>query len=86
MKKRGKMDENTIKVLARFTGVGQDWPIGAWYYVGFDIKVLKGETGWCQAKENDRDTVRRQRYMLCELETNQKGVFRTDDRDRYAGR
>ena len=77
-----EMDENTIKVLARFTEIGEKWPIGAWFYVGFTIPILEDETGWCKAKKG---YCRSGYYEVCELEANQKGVYRTDERDRYEG-
>jgi len=63
-------DEQTIKVLARFTEVGQWWPVEAWilfrtpraaYYTWWPIKNSV-EEGQRIRRENE----------ICELEANQK--------------
>lgn len=65
------MDENTIKVLARFTEIGQDWPMYSWFY---SLKSDGGTDNWiyvaCKVLQ------KRLPNELSELEANQKGVFR----------
>jgi hypothetical protein len=74
------MDEQTIKVLARFVEIGQRWPRGAWCFVGHVIKYADNETGWFKSSGNIRE-----HYEICELEANQMGYHRTSEKDRYAG-
>jgi hypothetical protein len=64
------MDEQTIKVLARFTEVGQLWPMGAWVY----LTTLEGPSSWMYV---DREGLRkRYRVEISELEANSRGFFR----------
>ena len=73
------MDEQTIKVLARFTEVGQWWPVGAWIYfpsMGSDWDNMK----WWKIEEIDSHRSRvRLDYEISELEANQKGIYRTNN-------
>jgi hypothetical protein len=67
------MDENTIKVLARFVEIGQHWPVGAYVYtVGFTSSL-----GWYTV---NGPHVYRLKTEICEAEANQRGIFR--DRDK----
>jgi hypothetical protein len=61
------MDEQTIKVLARFVEVGQDWPMNSWVY-----EIHKGTWFLVDMK------ILQPRFAneICELEANQKGIFR----------
>jgi hypothetical protein len=61
------MDEQTIKVLARFTEVNQRWPIGAWVCVEF--------VGWYK---NSPHPLTRWVGEMSELEANQRGIFRKE--------
>lgn len=65
------MDEQTIKVLARFTEVGEKWPWGAWYYYYSPNEICRA---W-QKVEHDF-LQKRLGYEICELEANQKGIYR----------
>jgi hypothetical protein len=70
------MDEQTIKVLARFVEVGQWWPVGAW------INWNNGEGGWLQIMEcEDENHRKRWTGELSELECNVKGIFRKEEED-----
>jgi len=68
------MNEQAIKVLARFTEVGQWWPKHAWiYYSISDENNFK----WHPIKDSESKFDRiRMSYEICELEANQKGIFR----------
>jgi hypothetical protein len=59
-------DEQTIKVLARFTEVGQWWPVGAWLY-------LTHAKFWARVPQHYKW---HKTDELSELEANQKGIFR----------
>ena len=60
-----ELDENVIKVIARFTPVGKPWPVDAWIY-------LIHAQGW--ARVSSWEWYRSDE--LSELEANQKGIFR----------
>jgi len=64
------MDENAIKVLARFTEIGGLWPIGAWVY----LTTVEGPNAWMHV---DREGLRlRYGVEICELEANTRAYFR----------
>lgn len=68
------MDEQTIKVLARFTEVGQWWPVGAWIY---SERFAKANKQWWKIEDSQYEKQRiRLSHEICEAEMNQKGVFR----------
>jgi hypothetical protein len=72
------MDEQTLKVLARLTEVGQWWPVGAWIY--FDKKIFQTIDRWYQIKDVDGNIFQNMRVRyeseISELEANAKGIFR----------
>lgn len=70
------MDEQTIKVLARFTEIGQLWPDGAWVH---NTDMISGHIyiKWFQIKkEHDTDFKTRIPSEISEAEANQRGIFR----------
>lgn len=72
------MDEQTIKVLARFTEIGQLWPEGAWIYITSDVVTANGITYiWFKTYKS---ACARQNDEISELEANQKGIFRDPNR------
>jgi len=64
-----ELDENTIKVLARFTEIGQHWPMGAWVYMRYIVM----NDDWYLVTEGN---INRIANHISELEANQKGLFR----------
>jgi hypothetical protein len=62
-----EMNEQAIKVLARFTPLDGQWPIGAWVY-------MSNSRAWLFVKQSF-DTIRLD-SEISELEANQRGIFR----------
>lgn len=67
------MDEQTLKVLARFTEIGQYWPQYVWVWNNGEPL---GEKRWYQCKSN---TWKRYSCELSEVEANQLGFHKEDD-------
>jgi hypothetical protein len=67
------MDEQAIKVRARFVEVGQYWPKGAW------VHVLGSASEHAFYRVTTDDVVDRRHGEICEIEANQKGIFRHPD-------
>jgi hypothetical protein len=69
------MDEQTLKVLARLTMVGELWPVGAWI-------CFVSDNNWYQIKDVDADKYPSQRvrydHEMSELEANLKGIFKDE--------
>jgi hypothetical protein len=69
------MDDNTLKVVARFTEVGQWWLVGAWIYIA--RRLESSGNGWHKIRNSETETLRiRLAHELSEAEANQKGLFR----------
>lgn len=69
--------ERIIKVLARFTNVGEQWPDGAWIYYSLSGSL---DQGWVQIQDRwNAGTKKRFPTYLSELEANQRGIFRPID-------
>jgi len=70
------LDEQTIKVIAAFTPVGQWWPVGAWIVT--DHSSPSGYY-WHRIRAPKIDTIRiRLPHELSEIEANQRGNFRNE--------
>jgi hypothetical protein len=71
------MDAETLKVVARFTPIGELWPVGAWIYC---LHKYQKDGFWYLIKnyEGEKyDSMRRRfDHEISELEANQRGVFR----------
>jgi len=72
------MDEQAVKVLARFTEVGQLWPVNAWIY--FINRSSPPEHKWYKIKDvpSAGYAAMRVRYdhEISELEANSRGFYR----------
>jgi hypothetical protein len=69
------MDEQTLKVIARLTEVGQWWPAGCWIYSD------KNMSEWWQIRNYELENQRiRLLHEISELEANQKGIFRESEK------
>jgi hypothetical protein len=64
-----EMNEDVIKVLARFVEIGQMWPIGSWVY----RQYRNLDDVWYFVRNRYTDRMSNQ---ISELEANQKGIFR----------
>ena len=72
------LDDNTLKVMARFTPVGENWPNGVWVCIVYIYSGdWKGGLGWYMTEVN---TNKRFPDELSESEANQKGYFRDETR------
>jgi hypothetical protein len=60
-----ELDENVIKVIARFTPIGKPWPTDAWIYL-IHAEEWARVSSWAWRRGDE----------LSELEANQKGIFR----------
>jgi hypothetical protein len=73
-----QIDENTLKIVARFTPLGAKWPNQVWVCI---VYVVSGDSkeslGWYITEKN---THKRWPDELSELEANQKGYFRDKNR------
>jgi hypothetical protein len=69
-------DEQTIRVIARFTEIGQTWPAFSWIYVA---GVTWNGGGWWRIPV---DGVTRFDGEISELEANQKGIFRKEQNEK----
>lgn len=68
------MDENTLKIIAAFTSVGQLWPVGAWICYPNQVGT---SLGWYKIENTQIERLRiRNDKEISELEANQRGFFR----------
>jgi hypothetical protein len=72
---RSEMDENTIKVLARFTETGQNFPSGAWICYESD----RGSGLYDRWHKIISRSFRRDPGELSESEANSMGIYRNKD-------
>lgn len=69
------MDEDTLKVIASFTPVGEWWPVGAWIVT----EIEASRCYWHKIPNRETKSARiRLDHEISELEANNKGWFRNE--------